>query len=161
MREFLESIQYSEFGLWVAGGDTIFAYPTILALHTLGLGIVVGMSAIVDCRVLGVGRSVPLVDLDRLFRVMWWGFALNATTGVVLFIAAAADKAYQEIFYVKLAFIALALMTATRIRRTVFGGATDLNRPMPQNAKALAVASLFLWMGAIVAGRLMAYTQTF
>jgi subtilisin family serine protease len=161
VQEFLESIQYSEFGLWVAGGDTIFAYPTILALHTLGLGIVVGMSAMIDCRVLGLARSVPLVDLDRLFRVMWWGFALNATTGVVLFIAAAADKAYQEIFYVKLAFIALALMTASRIRRTVFGGTTDLNRPMPQNAKALAVASLFLWMGAIVAGRLMAYTQTF
>ena len=161
MQQFLESIQYSEFGLWVAGGDTIFAYPTILALHTLGLGTVVGMSAIIDCRVLGVARSVPLVDLDRLFRVMWWGFALNATTGVVLFIAAAADKAYQEIFYVKLAFIVLALVTATRIRRTVFGGTTDLDQPMPRNAKVLAVASLFLWMGAIVTGRLMAYTQTF
>ena len=161
MQEFLESIQYSEFGLWVAGGDTIFAYPTILALHTLGLGVVVGMSAIVDCRVLGVARSVPLADLERLFRVMWWGFALNATTGVVLFIAAAADKAYQEIFYVKLAFIVLALMTATRLRRTVFGGTTDRSQPMPRNAKVLAVASLFLWMGAIVTGRLMAYTQTF
>ena len=161
MQEFLESIQYSEFGLWVAGGDTIFAYPTILALHTLGLGIVVGMSAMIDCRVLGVARSVPLVDLDRLFRVMWWGFALNATTGVVLFIGAAADKAYQEIFYVKLAFILLALTTATRIRRTVFSGATNLDRPLPPNAKILAVASLFLWMGAIVSGRLMAYTQTF
>lgn len=161
MQEFLESIQYSAFGLWVAGGDTIFAYPTILALHTLGLGIVVGMSAIIDCRVLGVARSVPLADLEPLFRVMWWGFALNATTGVVLFIAAAADKAYQEIFYVKLAFIALALITASRIRRTVFGSTTDLNRPMPQNAKILAVTSLFLWMGAIVTGRLMAYTQTF
>jgi len=161
MQEFLESIQYSEFGLWVAGGDTIFAYPTILALHTLGLGIVVGMSALIDCRVLGVARSVPLVDLDRLFRVMWWGFALNATTGVVLFIAAAADKAYQEIFYVKLAFIVLALMTASRIRRTVFSSTANLNGPLPQNAKFLAVASLFLWMGAIVAGRLMADTQTF
>jgi hypothetical protein len=161
VQEFLESIQYSEFGLWVAGGDTIFAYPTILALHTLGLGIVVGMSAIIDCRVLGMARSVPLADLKRLFRVMWWGFALNATTGVVLFIAAAADKAYQEIFYVKLAFIALALVTATRIRRTVFGGATDAGRAMPPNARILAVASLVLWMGAIVSGRLMAYTQTF
>lgn len=53
MQEFLESIQHSAFGLWVAGGDTIFAYPTILALQTVGLGIVVGMSAIIDCRVLG------------------------------------------------------------------------------------------------------------
>lgn len=161
MHEFLESIQYSEFGLWVAGGDTIFAYPTILALHTLGLGIVVGMSAMVDCRVLGLGRSVPLIDLDRLFRVMWWGFALNATTGVVLFIAAAADKAYQEIFYVKLAFITAALIVASRIRQNVVARSPGIDAAMPRQAKALAVASLFLWMGAIVTGRLMAYTQTF
>ncbi|MGH2399478.1 MAG: DUF6644 family protein [bacterium] len=161
MQEVLESIQYSEFGRWVAGGDTIFAYPTILAFHTLGLGIVVGMSAIIDCRLLGVAPSVRLIDLERLFRVMWYGFALNAATGVVLFIGAAADKAYQEIFYVKLAFIILALMTARRIRRTVFGGSADLNGSMPPNARLLAAASLFLWTGAIVTGRLMAYTTTF
>ena len=161
MQELLESIQYSTFGLWVAGGDTIFAYPTILALHTVGLGIVVGMSAIIDCRVLGMGRTIPLVDLQRLFRIMWWGFGLNAATGLVLFIAAAADKAYQKIFYVKLGCIVLALLTSSRIRRTVFGTAVDLSGPMPQNAKFLAVASLVLWMGAIVTGRLMAYTQTF
>ncbi|MGH9256418.1 MAG: hypothetical protein ACRD3C_17810 [Vicinamibacterales bacterium] len=119
------------------------------------------MNAIVDCRVLGVGRSVPLVDLGHLFRVMWWGFALNAMTGVVLFIAAAADKAYQEIFYLKLAFIVLALITATRIRHTVVGRAADRGDAMPRNAKVLAVLSLVLWMGAIVAGRLMAYTTTF
>jgi len=161
MKEFLESIQYSAFGLWVAGGDTIFAFPFILALHTLGLGIVVGMSAIIDCRVLGMGRSVPLIDLRRLFRAMWWGFGLNAVTGLVLFISEAADKAYQEIFYVKLAFIFLALLTMTRIRRNVFGETADVVEPMPKNAKTLAITSLFLWMGAIVAGRLMAYTQTF
>jgi len=160
MHEFLESMQYSEFGLWVAGGDTILAYPTILALHTLGLGLVVGMSAIVDCRVLGVGRSVPLGDLDRLFRVMWGGFALNATTGVVLFIAAASDKAYQEIFHLKIALIILALVTASRLRRMVFRRPIP-DAPIPQAAKTLAVASLVLWTGAIVAGRLMAYTTTF
>jgi hypothetical protein len=43
----------------------------------------------------------------------------------------------------------------------VFGETADVNGPMPQNAKTLAIASLFLWMGAIVAGRLMPYTQTF
>jgi hypothetical protein len=119
------------------------------------------MSAIIDFRVLGVGRSVPLRELDRLFRVMWWGFGVNATTGAVLFIAAAADKAYQEIFYVKLALIGLALMAASRIRRTVFRRTTDRDVSIPPNAKLLAAASLLLWMGAIVAGRLMAYTTTF
>ena len=161
MKEFLESIQYSEFGLWVAGGDTIFAFPMFLVLHTVGLGIVVGVSAIVSFRVLGVARNLPLADLRGAFRIIWWGFALNATTGVVLFIAAAADKAYQKIFYVKLALIVLALLTMSRIRHRVFSDTAALAGALPRNAKTLAVASLLLWMGAIVAGRLMAYTTTF
>ena len=161
MKEFLESIQYSAFGLWVAGGDTIFAFPTILALHTVGLGVVVGVSSLINFRLLGVARSVPLGDLKGAFRVIWLGFALNATTGLVLFIAAAADKAYQRIFYVKLVFIILALLTVSRIRRSVFGDPAALAGAIPQKAKMLAIASLLLWMGAIVAGRLMAYTTTF
>jgi hypothetical protein len=162
MREFLESIQYSEFGLWVAGGDTIFAYPTILALHTLGLGIVVGMSAIINCRVLfGMGRGVAVGNFAWLFRLMWTGLAVNASTGVVLFIPAAADKAYQEIFYIKLVFIALALITVTRIRRSIFVAPMAAEGTMSRHARALAAVSLLLWMGAIVTGRLMAYTTTF
>ena len=161
MKEFLESIQYSGFGLWIAGGDTIFAFPMILVLHTVGLGIVVGMSAILNFRVLGIARGVPLADLQGLFRIIWWGFALNATTGVLLFIAAAADKAYQEIFYVKLVLIVLALVSMRRLRRTVFGNAASLAGSIPQAAKTLAIVSLVLWLGAIVAGRLMAYTTTF
>jgi hypothetical protein len=158
MKELLESIQYSSFGLWVAGGDTILAYPTILALHTVGLGIVVGSSAILNFRVLGLGSNVPLADLRRLFGAMWWGFGLNAVTGFVLFLAAAADKAYQKVFWLKLCLIFFALIAVTRLRRTVYN---DPVERIPQNAKVLAVASLVLWMGAIVAGRLMAYTVTF
>ena len=161
MKPFLESVQYSEFGLWVAGGDTIFAFPMILVLHTVGLGVVVGVSALVNFRVLGVARNIPLADLRGAFRVLWWGFALNATTGLVLFIAAAADKAYQKIFYVKLALIVIALITMSRIRRDVFDGTAPPGDSISRQAKALAAASLLLWMGAIVAGRLMAYTTTF
>jgi ribose/xylose/arabinose/galactoside ABC-type transport system permease subunit len=104
---------------------------------------------------------VPLADLQGLFRIIWWGFALNATTGLLLFIAAAADKAYQEIFYVKLVLIVLALVTMRRLRRTVFGNPAALAGSIPQAAKSLAIVALVLWMGAIVAGRLMAYTTTF
>jgi hypothetical protein len=161
MKEFLESVQFSEFGLWIAGGDTIFAFPMILVLHTVGLGIVVGVSAILNFRVLGVARGVPLSDLQGLFRIIWWGFALNATTGVLLFIAAAADKAYQEIFYLKLVLIVLALVTMRRLRRMVFRDPVAPAGPVPQAARSLAIVSLVLWMGAIVAGRLMAYTTTF
>ena len=42
MDEFLQNLQYSDFGIWVAGAPTVFAYPAILTLHTVGLAIVVG-----------------------------------------------------------------------------------------------------------------------
>ena len=49
---------------------------------------------------------------------------------------------------------------AGEVRRDVFGG-TSAADPISPQARTLAAASLLLWMGAIVAGRLMAYTTTF
>jgi len=60
--EFLLRLQESSFGLWVA--ESIWAYPIILTLHTVGLALLVGPSAFLDLRVLGAGSRVPLVPLQ-------------------------------------------------------------------------------------------------
>lgn len=156
---FLDTLQNSAVATWVASAPTLLAYPTILALHTVGLGVVVGTNAIVDLRLLGFGRAVPLPDLKRVFRPMWLGFALNLSTGVGLFVAAAAEFGTMPLFYVKLSLITLALIIAARIRRLAFGGDLGPNAPIPQQARVLAIASLILWTGAITAGRLMAYSH--
>lgn len=156
---FLETLQDSAFGVWVASAPTLLSYPTILALHTVGLGIVVGTSAIIDLRLLGVAREVPLAELRKVFRAMWIGFALNLATGLALFIAAAAEFGIMPMFYVKLSCIAFALVIASRIRRVAFAGGGRVDAPVPQQAKILAAVSLILWLGAITAGRLMAYSH--
>ena len=154
MTEFFESIQFGPFGMWVTGGEGIWRYPFILALHTVGLGITVGASIILSSRVLGLSRTVPLRDLRRLFRAMAWGFGLNAATGIVLFIAQIADLANREIFWIKLGLIFFAVIAVTRLRETAY---SDAGTPVSTNAKGLAIVSLVLWMAAIVAGRLVAY----
>lgn len=154
---FLEWLQNSAFGMWVAAAPTIWAYPTILVFHTVGLAMVVGANALLDLRLLGVARTVPLGELQRVFRPMWIGFIINATSGVALFVAAAADTGVKPIFYVKLCVILLALVTAGLIRRVVFGDRTALDVPVRRQAKLLAVISLILWAAAITTGRLMAY----
>ena len=156
---FLDTLQESAFGVWVASAPTLLAYPTVLALHTVGLGVVVGSNALVDLRLLGFGRDVPLADLERVFRAMWLGFALNLATGVALFIAAAADFGIMPMFYVKLSLITLALILAARIRRVAFRDGVATDAPLPRQARILAIASLILWTGAITAGRLMAYSH--
>ena len=83
---------------------------------------------------------------------MWWGFAINLASGVLLFMADATTKAGQRVFYVKLALIVVALIVARSV-------STHLRQQEVPTAKlrTLAFLSLILWAGAIVAGRLMAY----
>lgn len=155
--EFLLRLQNSAFGIWVAESDQVWGYSGILTLHTLGMGLAVGTSWVVDLRVLGVARRVPFVALRNVARVFWIGLAINAATGVMLFVAAAADKGIQKIFYLKLSLILLALVADTRIRRVVLGDRAALEAAIPSTVKFLATASLVLWVAAITAGRLMAY----
>lgn len=154
--EWLAAIEQSAPATWVRESGSIWSYPTILTLHTLGLGILVGANAILDLRLLGWGRRIPLADLDGLFTPMWGGFALNAITGLLLFGADATTKSTQTVFYVKLAFIVLALVVMIRLKSTVFGGGRD-HAAVTATSRGLAIASLVLWTGAITAGRFMAY----
>lgn len=145
-------MEASALATWVRESPSIWAYATILTLHSIGLGIVVGVSVIVDLRLLGRARALDTVDLSRLFPVIWWGFAVNALTGVLLFAADATRKGTQPVFLVKLACIGLALGVTLRTRSLMAVAA-----PAAASHKAWAVASLLLWFGAIAAGRLMAY----
>ena len=148
----LSWLQETRLATWVAESDRFYGYAGILTLHTLGLALVVGASAVLDLRLLGVAPRVPLAALSGISRPMWIGFAVNAVTGAVLFAAAAVIKGTQPIFYAKLALVASALLVDRSVRRRVFGLPA---RP----ARALAIWSLLLWTGAIAAGRLMAYVE--
>ena len=150
MTDLLTSIEGSTLAAWVRESPAIWAYATLLTLHTVGLAIVVGSNALVDLRLLGYAPRIPVQSLRALFPIMWVGFAINFASGVLLFMADATTKSGQRVFWVKLACLILALLVA----RTV---AKRLGRQDDGNLRALAVVSLVLWAGAIVAGRLMAY----
>src|SRR5262245_14381139 len=65
MQEFLQRLQDSDFGSWVSAAPTLWAYPTILMLHTVGLAMIVGPNAVLDLRLLGTGRRIPIAHFDR------------------------------------------------------------------------------------------------
>lgn len=143
---------------WVRESPSIWAYPTVLTLHTVGLGIVVGASVVVDLRLLGFAPRIRPGHLAPLFSLLWCGFVLNAATGVLLFIGDATTKSQQPVFYVKLALIALALWSTLRARRGVLDDLTVSRYGAPSTSGAQAASlSLLFWAGAIAAGRLMAY----
>ena len=145
----------------------------MLFVHTLGLGVLVGLNSAVGLRLLGFAPRIPVAAMAPLFPYMWAGFWLNAVSGSVLFIADAPKKAANPSFLVKLVLIALAVVIMRALKRHAFepvnvGTPEPLNSgtlellnvpPVTGRTKMLAVMSLVLWAGAITAGRLMAYTQ--
>ncbi len=156
--EFLVWLESSAFATWVRESGSIWAYPTILTLHTIGLSFLVGANATLDLRLLGFAPDIPIPSLGILFRYMWIGFGINAASGVALFVADATTKGTQPIFVVKLSLIALGLVNIRVLRTYVSRDAGARGSgPVTTRGKVLAATSLGLWAGAITAGRLMAY----
>src|ERR687887_93881 len=87
MMDILRTLEQSSFSQWVTGSSSIFAFPTILLLHTIGMGVVVGINAGIDLRILGLAPALPLAPMERFFPLFWVGFWVNATTGTILLIA--------------------------------------------------------------------------
>jgi hypothetical protein len=159
--EFFQAIEQSGLSTWLRESDSVFAFYFILLCHTLGLAMLVGANAVVDLRLLGVPSDLPLRPLKKLFAIMWLGFAINAISGVFLVIAFPTKAFTNPDFYIKLTFIALAVITMQRIKGRVFGDSSLSDAAMVIKGKTLAKLSLALWIGAITAGRLLAYTYTY
>jgi hypothetical protein len=153
---FLQQLESSRFSQWVTS-DSIFTFPTILLLHTYGMAVLVGLVGGIDLRILGFARGLPLAPLQKFFPIVWVAFWVNAITGTMLLVADASSKATNLDFAVKMVFVALGVVNLRMIQKRVFREPDISLGVLPANAKMLAVISLVCWLGAITAGRLLAY----
>ena len=131
-------------------------YPTVNTVHLLGVVLLVGSVGVLDARVLGLGRAVPLAALSRyLTPAAVAGLVLLTVSGVLLFFADATPFTRSPLFQTKAVLVALGLLNAWIFRRR-FGDFEDGHEPTTA-ARIMAAASLGLWTGATVAGRWLAY----
>jgi hypothetical protein len=152
----LSSLESSGFSTWLRESNSIWGYPLVLTMHTVGLALLVGANTVLDLRLLGFAVRLPLDELSRAFRVMWIGFWINAVSGAVLFAADATTRGTSRLFIGKLFLVLFGVLVIVAIRRQVFGETPERPRIGP-TAKLLAATSLAVWIAAITAGRLMAY----
>ena len=155
----LQSIEGSSWAIWLKESPSLWGYPMLLFLHTVGLSFTVGPSVAIDLRVLGVGRRLPLAPFDTFFRVIWIAFAVNAASGAVLFFSDATAKLENPAYLVKMTLVCVAAAITFAIRRRVFrSAAVDASVDASgASSRYLAVASILCWFGAITAGRYIAY----
>jgi hypothetical protein len=157
MMDFLLKIEQTGFCQWIRESDSVFAYSGILLLHTIGMGFVVGINACIDLRILGFAPAVRISGLQKFSPMLWLGFWVNAITGTLLLAIHATSKVSNPDFWIKMVFIALALINLRMLKTHVFLDPLVDKVSPSSKAKILALTSLIYWLGAIISGRLLAY----
>ena len=68
MLEFLTKLEALQFSTWVRESGSIWAFPTFLVLHTIGMSIVAGLSAMIDLVLLGFWPKMPTPGTNCALR---------------------------------------------------------------------------------------------
>ena len=144
--------------------DSLFVFPLLESFHVIGLSLVFGTIAIVDLRLLGVASTHrPFRRLSSdVFKWTWAAFALTALTGGLMFTTNAGVYFHNTSFRVKVVLLVLAavnvlvfeLTDGRRVERW------DSERSAPPLGRAVATLSLAIWIGVIIAGRMIGFTTT-
>jgi hypothetical protein len=133
-------------------------YPLVNAAHILGIGLLVGAICTLDLRILGLFRHAPMAVLaPPLVRVAASGTMLALFSGFLLFSVRPSAYAANPAFLVKLVLVAAGLLNILLLRLGRGWGRALAGEPAGAAVCIAAAASLMLWLGAILAGRWIAF----
>ena len=154
MFEWLESTSVA---IWV--GESLWAYPSLLSLHIVGLAVVVGIFSMRDMRLLGLFPGIEPAAFLPLSKLAVFGFIINAISGMLLFTSQAVTFVNSTPFLSKISCVIAGMVLAGIIQSRLRGevAVSKAGTTVSGSTKLIALASLATWVGAIVAGRLIAY----
>jgi hypothetical protein len=125
------------------------------------MGLLVGASVVIDLRILGVAKDLPIAPLKSLYRVIWFGFVIQIVSGTLLLIGYPTKAFTNPDFYIKMTCVGLGVAVMHLLNKRVFNDSSLSDTDMMARGKTLATWSLVLWAGAVTAGRLLAYTYNY
>jgi hypothetical protein len=136
--------------------NTAWAWPIAESLHFMGLALLLGTIGIVDMRLLGLARALPLQALHPLTRWGIAGFAINALTGFAFFVSAPDQYLYNPVFQLKVGCMLLAAANLVAFYRIAWPRVQDGSQT-PLAARICGGISLGCWIGVICFGRLITF----
>lgn len=152
----LAYLETTPFADWVL--ISMLGFPTLIALHSVGMGVAVGLSLIAALRLNGVLAGMNAALIPRLLTVAVYGFWLNLVTGLALFVSRGTDYITSTIFLLKMSLVLVSAAILFRLRRRVgVAGALVDGAHADGSTRRLAVVVSVTWFGAVATGRLIAY----
>lgn len=132
-------------------------YPSMITLHAIGMAVMVGISLVLDLRLVGYFTGVPTAALNRLQGLAWLGFAINTISGTALFTAQATSYIVDVVFMTKIVLVFAGAITAAILQPQLARADSWPGGQTPGGIKVLAWTSIVVWLAAIITGRLTAY----
>ena len=134
-----------------------YGWPSLETLHFIGLSLLIGVVLVIDLRMLGVLKQTSFSTLHRLLPWGILGFALNAVTGMLFFVAAPGQYAHNIAFVWKIALMMLA--NANMLYFTLFDEAWALQPgdEAPFTAKFASVSAIVLWVAVLYFGSMLPF----
>jgi hypothetical protein len=134
--------------------ESTLAFPLVNAAHIIGIALLFGSIVALDLRLLGWRRDAGSAEAFTrlLVPVAVGGLLIAIPSGLLMFATDARGYAASSLFQAKIVLVILAIGNALWLR------AAERRRPArPSRAALAAAASILLWLGAIVLGRLVGY----
>jgi hypothetical protein len=137
--------------------------PIAQSIHILGIAAVMGSIVMVDLRFLGL--AVPSQNITEMIRRLlpwtWWALPINLLTGLLFVVARPNRYFYNPVFSWKFSCLVPAVALAFIVfwvnrKRPGFWEASISTRLL---GRLIAIISLLLWTGVVLAGRWIAYSD--
>lgn len=145
----------------VVRGAGVWSYAVVNLCHILGVATLFGSILLLDLKLLGAFRAVPLALLGLpTVRLAATGFAVAAVSGVCLLATNASEYAANPFLLLKFGAIAVGLANAVALHRSAAWRSRAADAPTGPHAMPLRFAggvSLAAWTTAVAAGRMLGY----
>ncbi|MFT5134764.1 MAG: hypothetical protein ACI9SC_003246 [Gammaproteobacteria bacterium] len=140
--------------------ESTWLFPTAEIFHFIGLSLLMGSLLVVDFRLLGFSRDVPVEAVYKFLPITVIGFSINLVTGI-LFCFSDPFRYYPNIaFRLKILLVLLAGVNALYFAITAHANSTSVGtEDSERKLKIVAALSLMFWIGVIICGRLIPYVE--
>jgi len=156
----MEILQWLE-GSFIADAVRTYGwiYPALESAHYIGIACLVGSIMLIDLRLLGFAKRLPLSTMITLLPWVWAGFFINLFSGGIIFIYGATNFGPSPAFQLKMGLMLLAGINAFLFEIAARRGRDTwvVTGMAPVYVKAIATLSFVLWIGVVTTGRWMAY----
>jgi hypothetical protein len=160
LRDFLSWLEMSALGHLMRESG-VWTYAVVNLFHILGVASLFGATLIIDLRLLGVWRRIPLAALaGATVPVAALGFVVAATAGAGLLATKATEYVGNPFIIIKFLAIGLGLVNVLALNLSPAWharGQRELSGRENRQLTVLGGLSLACWLTAVTAGRMIGY----